>query len=174
MREATDRNTGRRDLLDQYYAQQGIRDRQLHPGAIRHAVRDGIRGDGAHLYPAMPYTSYGLLTDSDTQALWAYFMNDVAAVEHRHLERNSIPVQPADINAGWNLLFRDTHRFVPDQAEVSNKIAARTSSTSWPLRGMPYAAQFPHAEKGDRTFAGAPLGTWYAPTSLPTDQRNRS
>src|SRR6185437_11573293 len=27
------------------------------------AVREGVRKDGAHLYPAMPYTSYAKLTD---------------------------------------------------------------------------------------------------------------
>lgn len=29
------------------------------------ALRGGIRGDGAHLYPAMPYASYARLTDDD-------------------------------------------------------------------------------------------------------------
>jgi hypothetical protein len=31
------------------------------------ALRRGIRGDGAHLYPAMPYASYALLTDKDVR-----------------------------------------------------------------------------------------------------------
>src|SRR6201999_32868 len=37
------------------------------------ALRRGIRGDGAHLYPAMPYASYALLTNNDVKALYAYF-----------------------------------------------------------------------------------------------------
>ena len=33
------------------------------------AVRQGIRKDGAHLYPAMPYDSYAGITDEDMHAL---------------------------------------------------------------------------------------------------------
>ncbi|WP_238814065.1 hypothetical protein [Herbaspirillum rubrisubalbicans] len=33
------------------------------------ALRRGIRADGSHLYPAMPYTSYTLLSDADIHAL---------------------------------------------------------------------------------------------------------
>lgn len=36
----------------------------MHPGV-------GINGN---LYPTMPYTSYSLLTDEDTQAIYAYLM----------------------------------------------------------------------------------------------------
>jgi hypothetical protein len=35
------------------------------------AVRRGVRADGAHLYPAMPYASYALLTDQDVKSLYA-------------------------------------------------------------------------------------------------------
>ncbi|MGL6010948.1 MAG: c-type cytochrome, partial [Shewanella oncorhynchi] len=37
--------------------------------AMHHGV--GVNGN---LYPAMPYTSYSLLTDADTQAIYAYLM----------------------------------------------------------------------------------------------------
>ena len=45
------------------------------------AVRRGIRADGANLYPAMPYTSYSILTDEDVHALYSYFEQGVAPVE---------------------------------------------------------------------------------------------
>ncbi|MBN3728263.1 c-type cytochrome [Burkholderia sp. Ac-20379] len=41
------------------------------------AVRKGVRADGAHLYPAMPYPSYAKITDSDIHALYTYFMHGV-------------------------------------------------------------------------------------------------
>jgi mono/diheme cytochrome c family protein len=41
------------------------------------AVRKGVRADGKHLFPAMPYTSYALLSDDDVAALYAYFMKGV-------------------------------------------------------------------------------------------------
>ena len=45
------------------------------------AVRHGIIPNGDTLYPAMPYPSYAKLTDEDTRALYAYFMQGVPAVE---------------------------------------------------------------------------------------------
>ena len=44
------------------------------------AVREGVRKDGARLYPAMPYTSYAKTSDDDIKALYSYFINSVPAV----------------------------------------------------------------------------------------------
>lgn len=44
------------------------------------AVREGIRRDGARLYPAMPYPSYAKISDADVAALYAFFMNRVEPV----------------------------------------------------------------------------------------------
>lgn len=44
------------------------------------AVRRGIRADGQHLYPAMPYVSYVIASDEDIQAIYAYFMSSVEPV----------------------------------------------------------------------------------------------
>ncbi|EKE44847.1 Gluconate 2-dehydrogenase cytochrome c subunit precursor [Oceaniovalibus guishaninsula JLT2003] len=49
---------------------------------FRAALVDGIRDDGAHLYPAMPYTNYRKLTERDVEAIYAYFMNEVEPVRH--------------------------------------------------------------------------------------------
>lgn len=44
------------------------------------ALREGVRADGQHLYPAMPYPDYKGVTDSDVHALYTYFMKGVAPV----------------------------------------------------------------------------------------------
>jgi hypothetical protein len=36
------------------------------------AMRLGMRPDGAHYYPAFPYTSFTRITDRDLADLWAY------------------------------------------------------------------------------------------------------
>ena len=41
---------------------------------FRQTMHEG-KGSAGHLYPAMPYTSYTLLSEDDTQALYAYFMS---------------------------------------------------------------------------------------------------
>src|SRR3984893_9391828 len=71
------------------------------------ALRRGIRGDGAHLYPAMPYVSYALLTDKDVKAIYAYFTNAVPAVDEPRAKTTSLPF-PYNLRfsmAFWNALF---------------------------------------------------------------------
>lgn len=82
------------------------------------AVRDGIRADGTHLYPAMPYTSYTRLSDEDIKALYAYFMHGVKPVD----QKNTLTDLPFPFNlrfsmAAWNLLFLKDGRFAPDAAK---------------------------------------------------------
>jgi len=47
---------------------------------FRAALYDGIRQDGAHLYPAMPYDSFRLISETDVRALYQYFTEDVEPV----------------------------------------------------------------------------------------------
>jgi mono/diheme cytochrome c family protein len=55
------------------------------------ALRRGIRGDGAHLYPAMPYASYARLTDDDIKAIYGYFMQEVQPVDEPAAKQTSLP-----------------------------------------------------------------------------------
>ncbi len=128
-------------------------------------LRMGIRADGGHVYPAMPYTAYTGLSDADVAALYAYFMRGVAPVD-------VVPSQtklPFPFNlrvsmAAWNLLFLRDRRAQPDPAH----------SASW-NRGAYLVGSLEHcsmchtprnflmAEKSSRPFAGGSLGMWYAP-----------
>src|SRR5690606_18171685 len=81
------------------------------------ALRRGIRGDGAHLYPAMPYPAYALLSDADVAALYAYFMEGVAPVD-TPTAPTTLPF-PFNVRlsmAAWNLLFLDRQPYVDDPA----------------------------------------------------------
>ena len=82
------------------------------------AVRDGVTPDGTHLYPAMPYTSYSKMTDSDIAALYDYFMHEVQPVDTPN--RKTALDFPFSVRAsmiGWNALFHSTRRFTPDPAK---------------------------------------------------------
>ena len=75
-------------------------------GEFERAVRRGIGHDGSALYPAMPFPSYAKVSDEDTQALYAYFMQGVAPVEQPN-KANDIP-WPLSIRmplAYWRALF---------------------------------------------------------------------
>lgn len=37
------------------------------------ALRSGVRPDGTHYFPAFPYPSFTLITDTDARDLWVYF-----------------------------------------------------------------------------------------------------
>ena len=136
------------------------------------ALRRGIRGDGANLYPAMPYTSYAKFTDDDAHALYVYFTQGVAPVD-KPAPQTALPF-PMNIRLsmmGWNLLFLDTAAFVPDPAQSAewNRGAylvegAAHCSTCHTPRG------FLMQEQTSRALSGAPVGPWVAPniTSDPT------
>ncbi|WP_124085814.1 cytochrome c [Pseudogemmobacter humi] len=66
---------------------------------FRAALIDGLRADGAHLYPAMPYENFRMLTERDIRALYGYFMEEVAPV------RNPVPEPelPFPFNQRWGI-----------------------------------------------------------------------
>jgi mono/diheme cytochrome c family protein len=85
------------------------------------AVRHGVRKDGAPLYPAMPYVSFAVLTDADTQALYAYFMSSVQPVA----QANQPPAIPWPKNmrwplAWWQMLFAGPRDFTPPQGAAAD------------------------------------------------------
>lgn len=65
------------------------------------AVRNGVRKDGAHLYPAMPYPSYKKISDRDMQALYAYFQHGVAPVH----EKGPVTDLSFPFSQRWGMMF---------------------------------------------------------------------
>ncbi|WP_312403022.1 cytochrome c [Rhizobium sp.] len=129
------------------------------------AVRKGVRGDGANLYPAMPYVSYSNMTDEDIHALYAYFMQGVEPVDEKAPE-TKLPF-PMNIRAsmiGWNMLFRpnETHKDDPTQSVEWNRgkylaEGAAHCSTCHTPRGI-----FMQEQKS-LNLTGGQVGPWYAP-----------
>lgn len=129
------------------------------------AVRQGVRRDGANLYPAMPYTAYAKLTDADVHALYVYFMQGVQPVD-APAPRTALPF-PFNLRFSmkvWNLLFLDGSRFKPDASHD-----AQWNRGAYLAEGLAHCAtchtprNFLMAEEGGQALAGASLGTWYAP-----------
>ena len=80
------------------------------------AMHDGVRPDGAHLYPAFPYTYYTKITREDTDAMFAYLRTLPPTVNA--VDRNSLPF-PYGVRAGmaaWNAMFFTPGTFTPDPA----------------------------------------------------------
>ena len=81
---------------------------------FRAALYDGVRNDGAHLYPAMPYENYRKLTEQDIQALYQYFMTEVPAVSNKVEETAlSFPFNQRWGIRAWNWLALGKPGFEP-------------------------------------------------------------
>ena len=129
------------------------------------ALRKGVRADGKHLYPAMPYTSYARLTDDDVADLYAYFMNDVKPVDTSPAE-TALPF-PFNIRlsmAGWNLLFLDGSVYESDPSHD-----AEWNRGAYLVQGAAHCGtcHTPRnlfmAETTSSEMAGSDVGLWHAP-----------
>jgi hypothetical protein len=59
------------------------------------ALHRGVRRDGARLYPAMPYTSYTYISDSDALAIKGLSVQPPARARDRCNQHTDVSVQPA-------------------------------------------------------------------------------
>lgn len=82
------------------------------------AVQAGVSPDGAHYYPAFPYTAYAQATPEDVAALYAFMQT---------LPVDATPSRPHDVGfpfnirrslGGWKLLFGD-----PTPPDTSDEVA---------------------------------------------------
>ncbi|TCG04936.1 cytochrome C [Paraburkholderia steynii] len=129
------------------------------------AIRHGIRADGANLYPAMPYTSYSVLTDDDVRALYTYFMLGVTPVDVRAPD-TKLPF-PLNLRASlkvWNLLFLNTHTYQADPHQ-----SAEWNRGRYLVQGAAHCSVchtprgFLMQEEPRLELSGGQVGTWYAP-----------
>jgi mono/diheme cytochrome c family protein len=135
------------------------------PEQFARAVRDGVTADGTHLYPAMPYTSYSKMTDSDIAALYDYFMHEVQPVDTASPKTSlDFPFNIRASMAGWNALFHSDKRFTPDPAK-----SAEVNRGDYLVNGLAHCdtCHTPRnvlmAADNSKPLAGGALGSWYAP-----------
>jgi mono/diheme cytochrome c family protein len=133
--------------------------------AFRRAMREGVDREGAHLFPAFPYTHFTRMTDADIDALYAYIMTDIAP-EKTVQKPNELPfpLNLRFLQAGWKLLFVN---FGPQQDDPAH-------SKVW-NRGAYLAEGLSHcgachtprnalgAEQSSHRYAGAEIDRWIAP-----------
>lgn len=129
------------------------------------ALREGIRADKAHLYPAMPYASYTALSDDDVHAIYAYFMQAVAPVERAApATALSFPFNSRPLIAVWNALFVNDVRFAGDPAR-----SAQWNRGAYLAGALEHCGEC-HTPRGPfmqsryaDAFDGGRVGEWLAP-----------
>jgi mono/diheme cytochrome c family protein len=78
------------------------------------ALHQGIGKGGKHLYPAFPYPSYALMTDSDVLAIKAYLFTLKPISYSPPPNDVSFPFNQRYLMIFWNTLFKPSHRFRPN------------------------------------------------------------
>ncbi|MEZ0605536.1 cytochrome c [Paraburkholderia sp. IW21] len=141
--------------------------------AFDDAVRRGTSKRSGHLYPAMPYPSFRILSRDDMAALYAYFMKGVAPVNQPD-RPNQLPF-PLNVRAlmiGWNLLYLKAD--TPYRNDPSKSI--EWNRGAYLVQGLGHcgACHTPHGatgqekafseQDGRRYLSGATLAGWNAPT----------
>ncbi|CAN7630495.1 cytochrome c [Phenylobacterium sp. LjRoot225] len=78
------------------------------------SMKHAIRPDGAHLYPAFPYTSFAKLSDEDIASLYLYFRTTEPVAQPNRENRLSFPFNNRSLLHFWKGLFHDSAAFTPD------------------------------------------------------------
>ena len=135
------------------------------------AVRKGVKPDGTHLYPAMPYTSYAKVNDADIKALYAFFQSGVKPSTYAPPATSmNFPFNLRWGMGVWNYLFADTKPFVA-QAGWSDKV----TQGAYLVEGLGHCSSC-HTPRGfamnekasnsgqDKFLAGGELNDWPVPS----------
>lgn len=131
------------------------------------AIRNGIAPRG-NLYPAMPYTSYHQISDSNLRALYAYFMQ-VKPASQPNL-KNGLPF-PFNIRFGlkvWNLFAFDKAVFKPNPEK-----SALWNRGKYLVQGLGHCSEchtprnFMMATEADHFLEGAVVNGLNAPDITP-------
>jgi mono/diheme cytochrome c family protein len=135
------------------------------------AMTQGVRKDGAHLFPAMPYVYYTKVTRDDVLAIRAY-LNTVPAVRNG-IQADQLPF-PLSIRtdmAVWNKLY-----FTPGEFQPDPNRNAEWNRGAYLVEGLMHcgACHTPKnlagGDKNDERLQGYALQGWFAP-DLTTDPR---
>jgi mono/diheme cytochrome c family protein len=88
-----------------------------------HALRDGVRPDGANYFPVFPYPSFTKITNADARAIKAYLFSLPAVRQANRKHDVSFPVSWRFLQNGWKLLFFSPGPFqpAPERSEAYNR-----------------------------------------------------
>jgi mono/diheme cytochrome c family protein len=132
--------------------------------AFLRAMREGVRRDGAHLYPAFPYDHFTKLSAGDVQAIYAFLMTRDPVRAPPPANEITFPFNIRSLIAGWKLLFFRPGEFQPDPTQT-----AELNRGAYLADGLAHcgACHTPRnalgAEKRDRLFASGEAEGWHAP-----------
>ncbi|WP_166359514.1 c-type cytochrome [Pseudomonas akapageensis] len=134
------------------------------------AVTQGKRRDGANLYPAMPYTSYHLMSREDSDAIHAYLQTVEPINRAAPVTSLSFPFNVRLGLMGWNMLYGKDVQLAPadgkseawKRGQYMVDVLGHCGECHTP-RGLPGAMQ------QDKRLTGGLLNGYLAPSLLADD-----
>ena len=78
------------------------------------AIREGLRPDGAHYFPAFPYPSFTRIADDDLKDLWAYLRALPPSDRRNQPHELGFPFSWRFLVRFWKWLYFTPGRFAPD------------------------------------------------------------
>lgn len=133
-------------------------------GDFEAALREGVRRDGAYLYPAMPYVAFTKIKDEDIRALWAYFRSLQPIRQEEPENELQFPYGLRVGLAGWQALYFKPGRFTPEstRSDEFNRGAYLVQALS-DCGGCHTPRNFAMARQQDERLEGGVNAGWYAP-----------
>ena len=127
-------------------------------------MHSGIRKDGAHVYPAMPYPWFTKMTRHDVDDLKTY-LDTLPPVRYRPPENELLPpLQFRETVAAWNLLFFEKGVFKPDPSK-----SAEWNRGAYIMEGPGHCgachtpANLLGGPERDHRYEGQSIQNWWAP-----------
>ncbi|GAB5467781.1 MAG: hypothetical protein Kilf2KO_08110 [Rhodospirillales bacterium] len=128
------------------------------------ALHEGIRKDGAYLYPVFPYPSFTKVREADVKAIWAYLQTLEPVSAPRKPSNMSFPFNVRAGLAVWRQLYFTEGTFRPDP-----KWSAQVARGAYLVEGLGHCGtcHTPRTALGgsesDQSLAGGDVDTWFAP-----------
>lgn len=134
------------------------------------ALTKGKRRDGAYLYPAMPYTSYNLITREDADAIHAYLMTVEPIHRPAPVTQLTFPFNVRMGLMGWNMLYGNSSQLPPAD---DNTDAWKRGQYLVEVLGHCGECHTPRGRSGameqDKRLTGGLLNSYLAPSLLADD-----
>jgi mono/diheme cytochrome c family protein len=132
-------------------------------------MRQGLRPDGAHYYPAFPYAAFTHILDADLRDLWVYFRSLPPSDRVNRPHELRFPFGWRWLIWGWKLLFFSPAPFQPDpgRSAVLNRGAYLVNALGH-CGECHTPRNFLGGLKKGRSLAGGKLPEGRAPNLTPT------
>lgn len=129
------------------------------PEAFRRALHEGRSRDGRLLYPVFPYTHTTLVSESDSDALYAYLRSLAPVQKATPAHALRFPVNTQAALAVWRLLYFQPGRFQPEPTQ-----SAEWNRGAYLVMGLAHCSAC-HSARG--ALGGSSLGERWGADLMP-------